>query len=52
MENVGGKNFYRVFFLEEEENEYVKGKLVVMCEKVLFMEAKVYKQKNMEGNYV
>jgi hypothetical protein len=38
-----------VFFLgEKEENECVKGKLVVMCEKMLFMEENVRKQKSME----
>jgi hypothetical protein len=52
MENVGGKKIYRVFSLEEEENECVRENLVVMCEKVLFMEVKVCKQKNMEGNCV
>ncbi len=41
-----------MFSLEEEENECVRGKLVVMCEEMLFMEANVCKQKNMEGSSV
>jgi hypothetical protein len=40
------------FVWEEEENECVSGELVVMCEKMLFMEENVCKQKNMEGNCV
>jgi hypothetical protein len=40
---------YLVFFSwEEEENSCVRGELVVMCEKVLFMEENVCKQKIME----
>jgi hypothetical protein len=52
MESVGEKSFYLVFSLKKEENECVKWKLIVMCEKMLFMEANVCKQKNMEGNYM
>ncbi len=44
--------FYFVFSLEEEENECVIGKLVIMCENVLFMEKNVCKQKNMERSCV
>jgi hypothetical protein len=49
---VKGVFFYLVFFLEEEENECVKGELIVICEKVLFMEVNVCKQKNMGGSCV
>jgi len=52
MENVGEKSFYFVFYLEKEENECVKGELIIMCEEMLFMEANVCKQKNMEGSCV
>jgi hypothetical protein len=38
--------------LEEEENECEKGELVVMCEKILFMEENVCKKKSMEGSCV
>jgi hypothetical protein len=40
------------FSWEEEENECVKIKLVVMCEKVLFIEENVCKQKSIEGSCV
>jgi hypothetical protein len=40
---VGGK--------KKEENESVKGKLVLMCGRVLFME-KMCANKSMEGIYV
>jgi hypothetical protein len=51
---LGWEDFFfnLVFSLEEEENECVRGKLVVMCEEMLFMEANVCKQKNMEGSSV
>jgi hypothetical protein len=54
MESLGEKNFLVscVFSWEEEENECVKGKLVVVCEKMLCMEENVYKQKNIEGSCV
>jgi hypothetical protein len=52
MENVSEKKFYFLFSLEKEENECVKGELIIMCEEVLFMEANVCKQKNMEGSCV
>ncbi len=46
METLGEKNFlYFVFFWEEEDSECVRGKLIVMCEEVLFMEENVCKQK-------
>ncbi len=48
----GNSLVYLVFFLEEVGNDCVKGKLIFMCEEVLFMEANVYKQKNMEGSCV
>jgi hypothetical protein len=49
----GGEEFLScVFSLEEEENECVRGELIVMCEKMLFMEVKVCKQKSMEGSCV
>ncbi len=39
MERVGERSFfYFVFFLEEEENEWVKGELIIMFKKMLFME--------------
>jgi hypothetical protein len=37
---------------EEEENECVRGELIVVCEEVLFMEENVCKQKSMEGSCV
>jgi hypothetical protein len=40
------------FFSEEEENECVREKLILMCEKMLFIEANVCKQKSMEGSCV
>jgi hypothetical protein len=43
---------YLLFFSWEEENECVKGDLVVMCEKMLFMEENVWKQKIMQGSCV
>jgi hypothetical protein len=53
MENLGGRSFfYLVFPLEEEENECVRRKLVVMCEEMLFMETNVCKQNNREGSCV
>jgi hypothetical protein len=44
---LGGEEFFLIlcFFWEEDDNECVKGKLVVMCEEMLFMEANVCKQK-------
>jgi hypothetical protein len=53
MESLGERNFfYLVFSLEKEDNECVRGQLLVMCEKVLFMETNLCKQKIMEGNCV
>ncbi len=52
MESMGENNFYLVFSLEEEEDEFVRGELIAMCEEVLLMEANVCKQKNMEGSCV
>jgi hypothetical protein len=53
MGSWGERNFfYLVFSLEEEENECMKGELVVMCEEMLSMKANVCKQKNMEGSCV
>jgi len=53
MGSLRGRSFfYLVFSLEEEENECVIGELVVMCEKMLFMEKNVCKQENMEGSCV
>jgi hypothetical protein len=52
---LGEKKFlgYLMFFSwEEEENECVKGDLVVVCEEMLFMEENVCKQKSMEGSRV
>ncbi len=40
------------FSWEKEENECVKGNLVVVCEEMLFMEENVCKQKSMEGSRV
>jgi hypothetical protein len=48
---VSGIFFYFVFFLEEED-DCVKGELIVMCEEMLFVETNVYKQKSMKGSYV
>ncbi len=47
---VRGVFFLQCVFLEEEENECVRGKLVVMCEEMLFMEVNGCKQKSMEGS--
>ncbi len=44
--------FILCFSSKEEENECVRGDIVVMCEKMLFMEENVCKQKNMEGSCV
>jgi len=52
MESMGENNFYLVFSLEEEDDEFVRGELIVMCEEVLLMEVNVCKQKNMEGSCV
>jgi hypothetical protein len=52
MESVGEFFFNLVFCLEEEENECVRGELFVMCEKMLFMEINVCKQKSMERSCV
>jgi hypothetical protein len=53
MESLSERScFYLVFSWEKEENECVKGELVVMCEEVLFMEANVCKQKSMERTCV
>jgi hypothetical protein len=41
-----------VFSWEKEKIECVKGKLVIMCEEVLFMEENVRKKKSMEGSCV
>ncbi len=39
MGSLGRREFYLVCFpWEEEENQYVREKLVVMCEELLFME--------------
>jgi hypothetical protein len=37
---LGKKNFYLVFF-GEKEDECVKGKLIIMCEELMFMKANV-----------
>ncbi len=54
MESLGEKNFLVpcVFSWEEEENECVRRELIVMCEKILFMEENVCKQKSIERSYV
>jgi hypothetical protein len=53
MGNLAKRSFFNyMFFLEEEENECVRGELVVICEEVLFMEANVCKQKSMGGSCV
>jgi hypothetical protein len=46
MESLGERSFFLIscFFLDEEENECVKGELIIMCEEVLFMETNVCKQ--------
>jgi len=46
MESVGEKNFYLVFSLEEEKIECVRGKLIVMCEEMLFMETNACKKEH------
>jgi hypothetical protein len=48
----GTKVLSYVFFWEKEENEFVKEELVVMCEKMLFIEKNVCKQKSIEGSCV
>ncbi len=40
------------FWKKEEENECEKEELVLMCEKMLFMEKNRVQTKSMEGNYV
>jgi hypothetical protein len=52
MGSLVGEKFFCVFSLEDEENECVKGELIVMCEEMLFVETNVYKQKSMKGSYV
>jgi hypothetical protein len=52
MGSLVGEKFFCVFSLEDEENECVKGELIVMCGEVLFMEVNVCKQKSMEGSLV
>jgi hypothetical protein len=53
MESLSEKSFlYLVFFWEKEENECVRKELIIMREKMLFMEKNVCKQKNMEGSCV
>jgi hypothetical protein len=49
---VKGIFFYLVFSLKKEKNKCVKGKLVIICEQMLFMEAMVCKQKIMGRNCV
>jgi hypothetical protein len=45
MGSLGRNEFYFVFFFpcEKEENECVRGELVIMCEEMLFMEKKIVK---------
>ncbi len=53
MGSLGEKNFFILCFSwEKEDNECVRGKLVIMCEEVLFMENNVCKQKSMERGCV
>jgi hypothetical protein len=53
MGSLGEKFFFILCFSwEKEDNECVRGKLVIMCEELLFMEENVCKQKNMERGYV